>query len=327
MPFKEWKSPPLGPYTMKFELHYYFGDELHQMDSLVRHRCEGELLRILGEISNILHVPLSTQSEAYAEGGLKELYSFAKNNQYIMGVITGVLINVFSEQINIDRELVNLQKENLRLEIAQKKEQLHEKTKKLANNNFSKISIQNDVIFILNNDYRAIRARSDFYKTLQGYQRVTMVSCQELGHNNEPVSEERIVKREHFHKFILSTDELPVERDENAIIELISPVLKRGKYKWRGIYNGETIDFYMKDNNFKASIFDQQVSFKNGISLRCVLEIAKKMNEIGDIYVSNYSVITVVSYDDSGKTIETAQGRQYFRDKAAMASQLKLFHE
>ena len=105
----------------KFELHYYFGDDSHQMDASVRHRCEGELLKVLNEISTILHVPLPIQTEAYAEGGLKEIYSFAKNNKFLAGaltaIVTGVLISVISEQVNSDKELLNLQKENLRLEM------------------------------------------------------------------------------------------------------------------------------------------------------------------------------------------------------------------
>ena len=123
----------------------------------------------------------------------------------------------------------------------------------------------------------------------------------------------------------MTTDELPKEYDDNAVIELISPVLKKGRYKWRGIYKGEPIDFHMKDREFKSSIFNQQISFKNGVSLQCILEISKKMNEIGDIYVSNYSVATVVSYNDSGKNIQTIQGKEYLREKSERENQMDLF--
>jgi len=30
----------LGLQTMKVEFHYYFNDDSHQMDAVVRHRCE-----------------------------------------------------------------------------------------------------------------------------------------------------------------------------------------------------------------------------------------------------------------------------------------------
>lgn len=312
--------------VMKIELHYFFSDEMHQMDAIVRHRCEGEILKIIEEISNLLHIHLTPQTEAYSEGGLKELWTFAKNNKFILGVVTGVLINVLSEQINIDRELVDLQKESLRLEIKEKKLNIYKMKKEIESGDqviFELIS--ENMIFILNNDYRAIRARSDFYKNLQGYKRVSKISTLKKDIENQPLSDYKVVERDQFKKFILTTDELPKEYDEDSNIEVISPVLKRGKYKWRGIYRDEPIDFYMKDSNFKDSIFNQKISFKNGISLKCVLEIYKKMNEIGEIYVSNYSVIAVISYYDNENIIRTSQGSKYFREKEEKLKQLKLF--
>jgi hypothetical protein len=49
------------------------------------------------------------------------------------------------------------------------------------------------------------------------------------------------------------------------------------------------------------------------------------MNEIGDIYVSSYSVTTVVSYNLGANTIETTQGKKYFREKSILLSQMNLF--
>ena len=144
----------------KFELHYYFSDDSHQMDAAVRHRCEGELLRILNELSYILHTPLPIETVAYSEGGLRELYSFAKNQKFLAGlvaaIVSGVLINVLSDEFTKDKELINLQKEELRLEIELKKQNLYENKKKIEkeDNAEAAILIKNDLIFILNNDYR-----------------------------------------------------------------------------------------------------------------------------------------------------------------------------
>lgn len=312
--------------VMKFELHYFFSDDAHQMNAIVRHRCEGELLRIIEEISNIMNINVIPQTEAYVEGGLKEIWSFAKRNRYVLGIATGVLINVLSNQINIDREHINLQKESLRLDIQQKKFEIEKLKKEIEIGEPKALELMSDhLVFILNNEYRVIRSRSDFYKNLQGYERITKISGQQTNENNQPISEPIVVERAQFGNFILSTDELPIEIDEAASIEVVSPVLKKGKYKWRGIYKGSPIDFYMKDSEFKSAIFHQQVSFTNGVSLDCVLVISKKMNEIGDIYVSSYSVATVISYHYGEETIETNQGKKYFRDKEFRNSQLKLF--
>ena len=314
--------------VMKFKLHYFFADVSHQMDAVVRHRGEGELLKVIGLMSSVLDIPIHPQTEAYVEGGLKEIWSFAKNNKYILGVLTGVLINVLSDQINIDRGLVDLQKESLRLEIQQKKLNIQKLKQEIESGNQDVIPIiSEDLIFVLNTEYRVIRARSELYKNLIGYQKVTKISGQQLDINNEPTSEPKIVERERFRDFILSTDELPKEIDETASIEVISPVLKKGKFKWRGIYKGDSIDFYMQDKEFKNSIYHKQVSFTNGITLKCVLEISKKINEIEEIYVFKYSVHTVISYHLGENSFETNQGRNYFAKKSCDKNQMKLFDE
>jgi hypothetical protein len=257
---------------------------------------------------------------------LKEIWTFTKNNPYVLALISGVLINVISDQINVDRELVNLQKENLRLEIQQKKLELHNKSKELESGNPEVIKEIKDVlIYILNTEYRVIRARSDFYKSLNKYQNVERISGLQLSHNNEPITDLVVVERDEFKNFILYTDNVPPELDEDASIDVIAPVLKKGNFKWKGFYDGESIDFYMKDKDFKESIFLKQVSFTNGIKLKCVLEAARKMNEAGEIYISSYSVLAVVSYHSGGNLTETSQGRKYFLNKKSKANQLKLF--
>lgn len=177
----------------------------------------------------------------------------------------------------------------------------------------------------MNNQYRVIRSRSDFYKNLVKYPKVIKPSGQQLNFYNQPISPPRIVERKQFVDFILKTDDLPPKTDENACIEVIAPILKKGKYKWKGIYEGETIDFYMKDREFKDSIFHQRIAFTNGVSLICILEISRKMNEIGVIYISNYSVLTVISYNSGENLIETKQGKQYFRTKENKSNQMNLF--
>jgi hypothetical protein len=40
----------LSPQMMKVELHYYLKGSSHQMDAFVRHKCEGEILKLIGQI-------------------------------------------------------------------------------------------------------------------------------------------------------------------------------------------------------------------------------------------------------------------------------------
>ncbi|MDH3353120.1 MAG: hypothetical protein OEL87_01615 [Nanoarchaeota archaeon] len=313
---------------MKVELHYFLKDSSHQMDAVVRHRCEGEILKLISQIGYFLKIDPKPQTEAYSKGGLVEIWSFVFENQYLLGIISGVLISVISNLINVDRELANLQKESLTLEIQNKKLELHNKLKDIDSGSQELLEeIKEILFFILNKEYRVIRARSDFYKNLNKYPKVEKISGTQLSQNNQPIGEPTVVEREQFKKFILYTDDVPSEIDEDASIDVIAPVLKKGKYKWKGFYNGTPIDFYMKDKDFKESIFLKQISFTNGIKLKCVLEASRKMNEAGEIYISSYSVLAVVSYQFDDNLVETTQGRKYFLNKKSKSSQMKLFDE
>jgi len=141
------------------------------------------------------------------------------------------------------------------------------------------------------------------------------------------MEESLFVQRTDFDKFILESDELDSIIDENATIEIISPVLKKGKYKWKGIYskvNGP-IDFYMKDHLFKQNVIAEGIEFKNGTFIECVLEISRKINEIGDIYNSSFSVLTVLKKHDENIVTETVQGKKYRQEKEAIKRQFNLF--
>jgi len=81
--------------------------------------------------------------------------------------------------------------------------------------------------------------------------------------------------------------------DENAIIEIVSPILKKGNYKWRGIYKGVPLSFNMKSNEFKTLVQTGKVEFKNGSTINCVLEINRKMNSDGEEIITGYDIISV----------------------------------
>lgn len=312
--------------VFKLELHYYLVDNSHQMDAFVLHKCEGEILKIIKQIGHYLQIDLDPQVEARAEGGLKDILSFVKGHPILLAIASGVLINVLSDFATIDRELINLQKENLRLEKEQKQLDLYLKRKQLIDGDQAIIEdLIEDLLFLLTHEYQTIRARSDFYKKLVKYDKVVKISGQQLNELNEPLSAPNFVVRDDFPKFILFTDDVPSEIIEDVVIEIVSPVLKKGSFKWKGVCEGNTIDFYMKDKDFKDQVFNQNMSFVNGVKLKVVLEISRKMNEVGEIYDSGYSVLTVLSHGTKDDFSETPQGNKYFLNKKAQSKQLDLF--
>lgn len=303
----------------KIELHYFFSDESHTMDAVVRNRCEHEFIEIVKHVSTLFNVEFELESEAYTEGGLREWWSLTvKKNPYLAALIIGILINVLSNPITTDRELNELQKQGLRLSIEKLKQDIEESKEETK-----PIHIEN-ATFIINNDIKVQKHKSNFYKNLAGYRKVTKIETAGLTEENEPTSEPFTVERPDFAKFILTSDDMPSDFDDLAVIEIVSPVLTNTNYKWKGIYKGEPIDFLMKDKDFKESVIAEKESFKNGTYIECVLEISRKVSDFGVVKNSGFSVLTVIKKDDGISQVITKQGKKYLSEQEAKNQQLSL---
>lgn len=293
-----------------FEIHYLFGedDKTHSMDAFTRNKCEQEFLQIVSELSKELNTKVKIETEAHKEGGLKEVWSFICENldQIAFYVaILGIIISriplrktkLEKEDLQLSIEERKLHIELLRIELQQKGIQLAEKNLDAIENIFSNIKI--------------IKHKSNFYKQLNRYPKVKRLSISKLNVKKEYVEEPVFIERADFNKFILESDSLFSFTDENATIEIVSPVLKIGKYKWRGSYTsiGTVIEFSMKDKEFKKNIIKNGVSFKSGTFIDCILEIERKVDDFGNIFNSNYSVLLVLRQHDEDSSIETFQGK------------------
>ena len=60
----------------RLQLHYYFKDNSHTIDSILRNECEKEILHIYKEISNTLGLQLRLETLPTEEGGFKETWRF-----------------------------------------------------------------------------------------------------------------------------------------------------------------------------------------------------------------------------------------------------------
>jgi len=303
----------------KFEMHYFFKDNSHYMDAFVRNKCEHEILEIFRQINQIFGLEVEIDSEAYLEGGLKEWITITvKKYPTIAAIIIGILINVMSDYLTTDKELAELQKRELRLSIEKLKHDLNDINNPTIDDNFI------DISKVLNNDVKIRKHKSNYYEHLYNCHKITKIESTPLSLKNEKLSASRVVLREDFQNYIMVTDDLPPQVDEEAKIEIISPVLKKGKFTWKGLYKGEVIDFYMKDQHFKEAVISDKESFVNGTYIESVLEISRKINNLGEVKNSGYSVLTVIKKDDGFATILTKQGKQYRAEQEEKKRQLSL---
>lgn len=309
--------------TARLELHYFLRDESHAMNALVRNKCEAEALAAFAQIAQLLGLTAELESSAYREGGLREVWRFLGDNDKQLTLLALVITLVFSRIPVSDPEMDALNKEAQKLTIEEKRLAIQKLKREIGTGDIKDVSA-NDVASLVDGDVKVLTRRSNFYRQLLGYDKVTALSLGEIPEGaDHPLIEHR-VERSAFPKFVLLTDKLPVEVVDSAQLEIIAPVLE-GNYQWKGAYLGVPITFAMGDEVFKSDVLTGKVSFQHGSTIECVLNIHRKVDEIGEAVITGYSVTTVLSKSDGGPGQETPQGKRHRFGKRQSEGQGKLF--
>ncbi len=304
------------------EVHFYFHDETHTMDAFVHNRAEHELLHFASEVARVLDFRIEIETIPLDNGGRRTYLKFLRGQDgkfspatiaFFVSLITALLINPIGHGLEklADKVLEDPQKTEL------EKQKLQEEVKGLQLDNEKK-RMELD-------ESKAIqKRRSNFYQKVDDYPKITTVSFTVVNDEKKPVSKEHKVQKADFKKYILATNDLEPLEIEGAEIELISPVLKKGKYQWRGIYQGDVISFSMGSAQFKQMVQSGEVEFKNGFTMRCLLEISRRLDNEGNEAASGYKIIRVDSYYENDTPVETPEGKHHRKVKEAEKQQLNI---
>lgn len=292
------------------QVHYYLSNNSHSMDAKILNKVEGELLKILEEVSNILGLEIYVETFALEEGGIKSIYKFInkKKNRakiivvgsFLASILGSVISDVISNSINTDSETEKKKNEFLELQIKKLKQDFEKDSLEALKPNLetdeqfvvTQELIDSLAIYISENNKIKI-SKSKFYTFLSKEGKVEKVSTQELNENFEAKSIEKIVPRSDFKLFIVKETVVEPEYKENITLEIVSPVLKRNRMSWKAIYNNQNITFKLKDDDFKNLILNKNLSFSNGTKLICDIETKQKMDDDGKIKESGRSVYNV----------------------------------
>lgn len=293
-------------------IHYWFNDDSHTMNAYVQNKCESEFLKIAKEISDFLGVEIEILTKPLENGGIKRVFKIIekKGKEYplISTLIIGIMANVISDHISDiwkNNDLEELQKENLIKQNRNLDEEYKIYTKILVEKNSIKKKVSN------------------FYETLNGESRIQKVSYQIYDNENDDESNEIFINKSEFSKFILPSNDLEPIELEDQTIEIISPDLKGGKYKWKGIYNKEIISFSMKSKEFNRLIKQGRVEFKNGSSIKCDIDIERFLDEEGQEKIKSLNVIRVIEFFESDRPFETQEGKKKREQREVEKQQLK----
>lgn len=80
-----------APTAGQFQVHFILKDESHNMDALVLHACEGDILGLLKEIAKQLDVNVQVDVMAYVEGGLSVNLSVLGKNAAALTLVVTVI--------------------------------------------------------------------------------------------------------------------------------------------------------------------------------------------------------------------------------------------
>jgi hypothetical protein len=268
------------------ELHYFLANESHSIDASIRNKCEADLLTIFREVSAILEIDQQIESFAYQEGGLKERWKFIQENAALIGTFVAIAALILSRYPTTDIEkdarekiISELTIEEKRLAIEEKRLNLEKLKKEIKDNNVKKETIES-VVSTVDQSLKIQATKSSFYKKLSLYNKVSAISLASLDSQNNRTDVEHFIQRANFRRFILSTDSLPTEKIEDALIEIISPVLREGFYNWKGIFEDRVITFTITDADFKQGVHSEIISFQHGTVIECVLLINRKLRKV-----------------------------------------------
>lgn len=307
------------------EIHYWLKNNSHKMDALIENRCEHEVLYLIKEIAKTYALSILIETEPTAEGGLRKWFTIVSKEENKKGTITTTIIvalitvllttpiakvsEKLIDKLFEDTEMKEMQKEKLKLEIGKLKEEAIKRNSKIESNNIIK------------------KRKSNFYENLEGYSEIEKVSFLATNENKENIFSEKTIFKNEFKNFILVTDDLSPIEIESANIEIISPVLKKGKYKWMGYFSGEPIIFSMQSTEFKTIVQNGDIEFKNGSSINCFLKIKRQIDNEGIEKIIGYEVIRVNHYFENEKPIETKEGKKHRQTKEAQKNQINLLDD
>lgn len=264
----------------KFQIHYYFNDDSHSMNAFVRNKAEKDMLDALKQIGVLCDSEVSLETEAYQEGGLKEIVLVGGliTANYFAPFFNDLATHFFikdAEDKELDKQIKQETLKGLKLDNDKKEEELNKEIDKKFE------------------DKQTIRYVSNFYTKINNYEKIQKIGFCDI----EKTQEEFIVERKSFKNFILEDNKETIE-DNDAIIEIISPILKEGKFKWKGLYNSERIDFSMGDYSFKKDVIEGKHTFSNGSVIECNLQITITYDEFGDEKRKAYSIKEVLGIQE-----------------------------
>lgn len=314
----------------EFKVHYYMAGGAHEMDALTRNRAEAEMLALLHEFSSTIGVPFQIETKARTEGGVVELWNLVFQHKEHVAVAMSILgpllaAPFYRSRLKQSRQqtvLNELTIQKLKLEVAEMEDGAVERAEKKQGARTQALPLEQpptpeDFANALLARKKIARRRSNYYERLTEDSKVEAVGFAPTHHVSAP---EQIVKRGQFSAYVFARIELESIVWPDVWIEVVSPVLRSGALKWRGIFEKKVISFDLADQEFRERVTTKRVQFQNGTLLRCDLEVLQREDETGDTEISGYVVSAVREVRNRPSVSETGLNPQFGLSLGAVSS-------
>lgn len=312
------------------ELHYWLKDGSHTMDAHIFNKCERELLGIIDEFATKLKIQVEIEVQPLGEGGLLSWLKLSgrDKNSLKITILAFVITDVFLQPITSSVDFLVKQAWERYFENPEIRALKEEKEKAELIRDIFQIKAELEKFSASIDENKFKKKRSNYFESASKCKKLNKISISILDTSMGKEYGSSEVIYDEFEKFILKSDELDPIIDEDATIEIISPVLKKGKYQWLGIYHNDVIQFRMISKEFKAMVLTGQIPFKNGSSIKCMLEVCRKIDNQGNEKITGYIVHEVYGFFNNDIPIETPAGRRKRRkNRATVPKQLYLFKD
>lgn len=288
----------------EFKVHYHLNGGVHRMDAVIRNRAEGELLALLKEVGVALGLPVHVETHAYGEGGLIEYLDLIFQSKEQIGLVMTILGSLLGAPFYIDKlkqskqqtalNELNLQK--IRLEIKEKEDAAAERDGSKSKDAQNKVLALeppltiDEILLALLTRKKIVRRRSNYYEELLTDSKIDSVGF--APSHSKDATEVR-VPRDNFYAFVITRSDLEPLVYKRIPLEIVSPVLRFGSIKWRGIFDKKIVSFELQDQTFRSEVASQKVQFQNGTTLICDFEVHQREDDTGEVEVAGYVVTKI----------------------------------
>lgn len=289
----------------EFKVHYQIADGLHVMDAISRNKAEAELLALMRELGNTLGIPLHIETKARGEGGVVEYWNVVFQHREHIAVVMALLTPLLGtapfyrdklRQSKQQTQINELTIQKLKLELAEKEDAAIERAeKKQKEMRAQALPLEpplgpEEIATALLSRKKIARRRSNYYEQLVEDSQIEAVG---FAPSHARGANELTIQRRQFQNFVVARTDLEPLTYKNIAIEVVSPVLRSGGLKWRGIFDKKIIGFDLEDQAFRDSVTSKRVQFQNGTMLICDLEVLQREDETGDTEIAGYVVSAV----------------------------------